>query len=128
MAIQMRRGNAVNYDESKMLPGEFAVATDEEELYITWGTGNSERVLTEKSNNSPVFSGTPTAPTAPVGTDTTQIATTEFVLNEIAANTNQTLITTGDGTVTLSLGGEIQTQTLIATGDGEVRFSLRNIS
>lgn len=31
-------------------------------------------------NNSPVFSGTPTAPTAPLGTNTTQIATTAFVL------------------------------------------------
>lgn len=47
MAIQMRRGNLVNYDEDKMLPGEFAVATDEEELYIAFGTGNSKRVLTE---------------------------------------------------------------------------------
>ena len=47
MAIQMRRGNLVNYDEDKMLPGEFAVATDEEELYIAFGTGNSKKVLTE---------------------------------------------------------------------------------
>ena len=47
MAIQMRRGNAANYDETKMLPGEFGVATDEEELYIAFGTGNSKRVLTE---------------------------------------------------------------------------------
>ena len=47
MAIQMRRGNLANYDEDKMLPGEFAVATDEEELYIAFGTGNSKRVLTE---------------------------------------------------------------------------------
>ena len=47
MAIQMRRGNLVNYDEDKMLPGEFGVATDEEELYIAFGTGNSKRVLTE---------------------------------------------------------------------------------
>lgn len=47
MAIQMRRGNAANYDEAKMLPGEFGVATDEEELYIAFATGNSKRVLTE---------------------------------------------------------------------------------
>ena len=47
MAIQMRRGNAANYDETKMLPGEFAVATDEEELYIAFATGNSKKVLTE---------------------------------------------------------------------------------
>ena len=34
MAIQMRRGDMANYDENKMLPGEFGVALDEEELYI----------------------------------------------------------------------------------------------
>ena len=34
---------------------------------------------------SPTFTGTPTAPTAPDGTDTTQIATTEFVQNAVLA-------------------------------------------
>lgn len=34
---------------------------------------------------SPIFTGEPKAPTAPVGTNTTQIATTEFVKNEVAA-------------------------------------------
>ena len=37
--------------------------------------------------NSPAFTGTPTAPTAAQGTNTTQIATTEFVNAEIAADT-----------------------------------------
>lgn len=36
---------------------------------------------------SPAFTGTPTAPTAAVGTNTTQIATTAYVKAEIAANT-----------------------------------------
>lgn len=47
MAIQMRRGNAADYDEAKMLPGEFAVATDDKEVYIAFGAGDSKRVLTE---------------------------------------------------------------------------------
>lgn len=47
MAIQMRRGNAANYDETKMLPGEFAVATDDKEVYIAFGAGDSKRILTE---------------------------------------------------------------------------------
>lgn len=109
MAIQMRRGNLVNYDEDKMLPGEFAVATDEKELYIAFGTGDSKKILTEDDQTqvddainstsenpvqnkvintalntkapiaSPAFTGTPTAPTASVGTNSTQIATTKFV-------------------------------------------------
>ena len=37
--------------------------------------------------NDPAFTGTPTAPTAAQGTNTTQIATTEFVNAEIAADT-----------------------------------------
>lgn len=47
MAIQMRRGNAANYNKNKMLPGEFGVATDKKELYIAFGSGDSKRVLTE---------------------------------------------------------------------------------
>ena len=35
--------------------------------------------------DSPAFTGTPTAPTAPLGTNTTQLATTEFVHQEIDA-------------------------------------------
>ena len=34
--------------------------------------------------NSPAFTGTPTAPTAPVDTNSTQIATTAFVISQIA--------------------------------------------
>lgn len=115
MAIQMRRGNLANYDEDKMLPGEFGVAIDEKELYIAFGTGDSKKILTEDdvmdvddalsstSENpvqnkvintalntkapiaSPAFTGTPTAPQAAAGTSSTQIATTSFVRQEINA-------------------------------------------
>jgi hypothetical protein len=46
-------------------------------------TGN--QTLTSKSLTSPALTGTPTAPTASVGTDTTQIATTAFVQDAIEA-------------------------------------------
>jgi hypothetical protein len=42
---------------------------------------------------SPTFTGTPAAPTAASGTDSTQIATTAFVQDEITANAQ----TAGDG-------------------------------
>lgn len=42
-------------------------------------------VNSKADTNSPALSGTPTAPTATGGTDTTQIATTAFVNNSIAA-------------------------------------------
>ena len=40
--------------------------------------------LTKADKNSPTFTGTPQAPTAPAGTNTTQIATTAFVQSEVA--------------------------------------------
>ena len=44
--------------------------------------------------DSPVFTGTPTAPTATVGTNTRQIATTEFVNSAITA---KKIVATDDG-------------------------------
>lgn len=51
---------------------------------------------------SPTFTGTPKAPTASAGTRTTQIATTGFVMNAIDS---RQLSLSGNGTVTLSIGG-----------------------
>ena len=42
-------------------------------------------VATKSDINSPTFTGTPAAPTASAGTNTTQLATTAFVHNEIMA-------------------------------------------
>ena len=39
MAIQMRRGNQVDFDPSKMVPGEFAIAQDQEHLYLCYRPG-----------------------------------------------------------------------------------------
>jgi hypothetical protein len=53
---------------------------------------------------SPNFTGTPTAPTAANGTTTTQLATTAFVMNEIAAiSAGVTSFNTRTGNVVLSL-------------------------
>lgn len=146
MAIQMRRGNAANYDEDKMLPGEFGVATDEKELYIAFGSGDSKRVLTEddiqeidnsldaNSENpvqnkivktaldakapiaSPTFTGTPKAPTAAAGTNNTQIATTAFVQQEAIVKNIWT------GTCTTSRSTAVKVVTL----DNAEGFSLTN--
>ena len=48
-------------------------------------TTSGTQTLTSKSLTSPALTGTPTAPTAVVGTDTTQIATTAFVQDAIEA-------------------------------------------
>lgn len=49
--------------------------------------------------DSPAFTGTPTAPTAATGTDTTQIATTEFVNAEIAAKMGESDAMVYKGTI-----------------------------
>lgn len=51
---------------------------------------------------SPALTGTPTSPTASLGTNTTQIATTEFALQNISMTLLGTLTTTSGTTQTLS--------------------------
>lgn len=56
-------------------------------LYCKTSSGWTELNLSYLAPlNSPNFTGTPTAPTAAGGTNTTQIATTEFVMNAFAVN------------------------------------------
>ena len=45
------------------------------------GVSTTDSVTYAQVFNSPVFTGTPAAPTAAVGTNTTQLATTAFVVN-----------------------------------------------
>jgi len=116
MAIQNRRGPYSKYNASKMVAGEFAVATDEQKLFIAFAPGLSKRILTEDdaetinstleskaSKVSPAFTGVPTAPTAAAGTNTTQVATTAFVHAEVASAT-KTLTVTDKGSGTVELG------------------------
>lgn len=118
MAIQNRRGPYAKYNASKMVAGEFAVATDEQKLFIAFAPGESKQILTEddadlidsKLDNkapkaSPTFTGVPEAPTAAVNTSTTQIATTAFVQQEIAdhggGGTISPVVTNGNLTFTI---------------------------
>lgn len=51
---------------------------------------------------SPALTGTPTAPTATAGTNTTQVATTAFVQSAVSSNvTSGTLTYSGDGSTTV---------------------------
>lgn len=75
------------YDGTKWVDTGLMLATDAQ---ATAGTAENVAVnpkqLAAKANiASPTFTGTPSAPTAAAGTNTTQIATTAFVLSAIAA-------------------------------------------
>ena len=54
--------------------------------------------------SSPVLAGTPTAPTASAGTNTTQVATTAFVRSLIQYEGNEITVGTGGVTVTFTSG------------------------
>jgi len=73
-------------------------------------------VASKANSNSPAFTGTPTAPTASVGTNTTQLATTAYVFGE-RANT----ITLTNKTINLSnntlTGTVAQFNTALSDGD-----------
>jgi hypothetical protein len=49
---------------------------------------NAATLLTKANIASPAFTGVPTAPTAALGTNTTQLATTAFVTTEVALKAN----------------------------------------
>lgn len=55
MAIQMRRGNAVDFDPSKMVPGEWAVSQDNEKLYICFSAGRVVEVGSASSLNPYIY-------------------------------------------------------------------------
>jgi hypothetical protein len=64
----------------------------------------TQTALNLKANlSSPSLTGTPTAPTAPVGTNSTQIATTEFVQSQIGAISSG--VTSVSGTAPITVGG-----------------------
>ena len=76
--------------------------TAEQLNYLSALTGNVQTQLNAKAAlASPALTGTPTAPTAAVGTNTTQLATTAFVL---ANSDGVTATTVGAATAGMSVG------------------------
>ena len=66
----------------KTMVGSSAIGSSTKPIY--W-TGSAFSEITSYSGEA-ALTGTPTAPTAATGTNTTQIATTEFVMNAFTAN------------------------------------------
>lgn len=72
--------------------------------------------------DSPAFTGTPTAPTAVTGTETTQIATTEFVQQELEAAIADKLIQSVSITDTTTTLGDMATMLNTINTNGEHVF------
>jgi len=88
-----------------------AVATANAAVVANLATTNStlNALSTNVTNNyapksSPALTGTPTAPTAVLGTNTTQVATTAFVQAQIIASLPLTSVAGKTGAVTLAVG------------------------
>jgi hypothetical protein len=86
--IRVARGTYSNLNSSiaDIQEGEICYATDQDKLYVK--ESNSLVEVTGAPLASPTFTGTPAAPTASAGTNTTQIATTAYVQAEPFAKTN----------------------------------------
>lgn len=98
--IQFRRGPSSSWTGSIVLAaGELGLETDTGRYKIGNGSAIWSSLPYYVSSASPSFTGTPLAPTAISGTNTTQIATTEFAntagglvfINNFTATTQSTL-------------------------------------
>lgn len=81
---------------------------------VTW-----TQVFTSPTFSNPTLTGTPVAPTAASGTDTTQIATTEFV-NDVAMSAALPTQTGNAGNVVTTNGSTASWQSLVSIPDSWV--------
>ena len=101
--VRVARGTYSNLNSSvsDIQEGEICYATDRDKLYVKEGSSLVDASSTDISAKadiaSPTFTGTPAAPTATAGTNTTQIATTEFVNAEIASDLTAAIGSTVQG-------------------------------
>lgn len=87
VTIKLRRGTTAQWSSANptLALGEVGIDTDLKQLKVGDGaTAWSSLAYATAPINSPSFTGTPTAPTANSGTNTTQIATTAFVSTAIS--------------------------------------------
>ena len=91
--IRVARGTYSNLNSSisDIQEGEICYATDQNRCYVKGGFFScsvTPDTSTLAALASPTFTGTPAAPTAAQGTNTTQLATTAYVQGESFAKTN----------------------------------------
>lgn len=92
--LQLRRGTTAEHSTFTGAVGEATIDTDKDVVVVHDGVTVGGHALAKQSAvdlkatiASPTLTGTPAAPTAAVGTSTTQLATTAFVQAEIANDT-----------------------------------------
>jgi hypothetical protein len=92
-------------------------------------TANTNAIALRSTIASPTFTGVPSAPTAADGTNTTQIATTEFVQTALAAGVASGIAATATPDATSSVKGKIKlTNDLGGTADAPSVNTIGGIS
>ena len=95
--------------------GQVIYETDTDNMYVRNGTA---WVLLPPTA-SPTFTGVPSAPTAAAGTNTTQLATTQFVTTAVVNVVPQpTVYTSGSGTYTVPSGARWLSVKMVGGGGG----------
>jgi hypothetical protein len=96
--VRVARGTYSNLNTNKadIQEGEICYATDQDKLYVKEGSNLVDATpatdITGKADLAgPTFTGVPAGPTASVSTNTTQLATTAFVVAEIADEVGTTV-------------------------------------
>ena len=95
--LRVARGTYSNLNSSvsDIQEGEICYATDQDKLYVKEGSSLVDASTTDISAKAdiagPTFTGVPAGPTASVSTNTTQLATTAFVVAEIADEVGTTV-------------------------------------
>ena len=93
-------------------------------VYVSVISQTIDDLYATKANlASPTFTGTPLAPTATVGTNTTQVATTAFVNAEIANDAPSKTGTGASGTWGISISGNAATATSASSAASAVTLS-----
>jgi len=118
LRLQTKRGIKTSLPTIGLLNGELLIATDTHELFHGNASGSYNQITdtTKASLVSPTFTGTPLAPTATAGTNTTQLATTAFVTTAVNAKQNA-LTTSAVGSATQPIywtGSEFATVTSVS--------------
>ncbi len=108
--------NASSADTAVTLTNLTATITE-----LNYSDGVTSSIQTQLDSKSPlaspIFTGIPAAPTAAVGTSTTQIATTAFVNAEIANDAPSKTGTGASGTWNISISGNATTATTATTAN-----------